>query len=202
MKAFDRFLQRWRIDKAAPYVKPGARVLDVGCADGALFERLGSRLGGGVGIDPDLPAPVQRGAFRLVPGHFPDDLEDGAPFDAITMLAVFEHVPDAQQAAWANGCYRLLAPGGALVVTTPAPLVDHILDALKLLRIIDGMSLEEHHGFDPRETPRIFEGGGLKLERWSRFQLGLNHLFVFRKQAAPASPTPRPGGSARSAAAR
>jgi hypothetical protein len=92
-------------------------------------------------------------------------------------------VPAEEQTAWATGCHRLLEPGGALVVTTPSPYVDQILDALLFLRIIDGMSLEEHHGFDPRETPRIFGDAGLSLETWTRFQLGLNHLFVFRKPA-------------------
>jgi 2-polyprenyl-3-methyl-5-hydroxy-6-metoxy-1,4-benzoquinol methylase len=181
VKRLDRFLQRWRIDEAAPYVKRDARVLDVGCADGALFDRLGPLVGEGVGIDPDLRAPEQRGALRLVPGRFPDDLDVTAPFDVITMLAVFEHVPGDQQAAWARACHRLLAPGGALVITTPSPLVDPILDVLLRLRIADGMSLEQHRGFDPREAPRIFLDVGFTLETWRRFQLGLNHLFVFRK---------------------
>ena len=172
---------------AAPFVARGGRVLDVGCADGALFDRLGPRLREGVGIDPDLRAPEQRGAFRLVPGHFPDDLEQAEPFDVIAMLAVFEHVPAGERRAWASACHRLLAPGGALVLTTPSPLVDPVLDVLSWLRVIDGMSLEQHHGFDPHDTPRIFEAAGLALETWSRFQLGLNHLFVFRKPGGAAS---------------
>jgi 2-polyprenyl-3-methyl-5-hydroxy-6-metoxy-1,4-benzoquinol methylase len=181
VKRFDRFLQRWRIDAAAAHVPPGARVLDVGCADGALFDRLAARIGEGVGIDPDLRAPEQRGRFRLLPGRFPDDVDPAAPFDVIAMLAVFEHVPAQQHAIWANACHRLLAPGGALVVTTPSPLVDSILAVLLRLRIIDGMALEQHHGFDPRATPRIFASSGLTLETWRRFELGLNHLFVFRR---------------------
>ena len=42
------------------------------------------------------------------------------------------------------------------------------------------MEAHEHYGFDPRSVPEIFGSGRLRLERHRRFQLGLNHLFVFR----------------------
>ena len=57
-----------------PYVANGARVLDVGCSDGALFRNLGSRIGEGVGVDTDLDAPVEMPSFVLVPGTFPESL--------------------------------------------------------------------------------------------------------------------------------
>jgi hypothetical protein len=62
--------------------------------------------------------------------------------------------------------------------------VDHILAALCGLRLADGMSLEQHDGFDPRTTPEFFVPSGFVLEYRRRFQLGLNHLFVFRKPMA------------------
>ena len=181
MKALDVLLQNWRIDKARPYVAPGARVLDIGCDDGALFRRFAELIGEGVGIDDDLAAPVRSDRYHLIPGHFPQDLEDGRPFDVIALLAVLEHVPEERQHGLAEACAKHLVPGGHLVVTTPSPLVDPILDALKLLRLIDGMALEEHYGFEPAQTPGIFERAGLVLVKARRFQLGLNNLFVFEK---------------------
>ncbi len=182
MKLLDRLLQRWRIAKALPFIPRGARVLDVGCGDGALFRLLGNRIHQGLGIDPMLAAPVREERYALLPGRFPEDLPGTGPFDAITLFAVLEHIPPAQQRPLAEGCARLLKPGGFLVVTSPARRVDRLLRLLFFLRLIDGMSLAEHYGFDPRQTPAVFSLPGLDLVKRATFQLGLNHLFVFRKK--------------------
>ncbi len=183
MKALDRFIQRWRIAKVRPYLQPGSRVLDIGCSDGALA-RLVQGLGEYVGIDPALPQPLDRPPLRLIRGVFPDSLPDERPFDAITMLAVLEHFPTGHLDRLARACSAHLKPGGYLLITVPAALVDRILDVLRRLRLIDGMALEEHHGFAPGRTPAIFAATDLDLVRHSRFQLGLNNLFVFRKRTA------------------
>ena len=183
MKSVDRILQRWRNAKARPYIAPRARVLDIGCADGALFQQFHAVIGEGVGIDPTLDRPVDGEKYRLIPGWFPDDLPDERRFDVITMLAVLEHVPAAYQSRWAEACARLLADGGHLVITVPSPSADGILRVLQSLRLIDGMSLEQHYGFDPRTAPSIFCVDGLALVKFEKFQLGYNNLLVFEKTA-------------------
>jgi 2-polyprenyl-3-methyl-5-hydroxy-6-metoxy-1,4-benzoquinol methylase len=181
VKTLDRILQLWRIAKVRPYVSKGVRVLDVGCADGALFRQLKSYITEGVGIDPDLARPVEMDHCKFVSGGFPQDLPETRPFDAITMLAVLEHIPADQQPRWATACARLLKPGGYLVITTPSAMVDPILSVLKSIRLIDGMSLEEHYGFDPRCVPSVFSVGKMKLVKAKKFQLGFNNLYVFQK---------------------
>jgi len=179
MNRVDRWLQRWRIRVAGPYVPKGARVLDVGCADGVLA-RLIPGISHYVGIDPDA-TERQTENVTIIRGVFPDDLPESPPFDVITMLAVLEHVPEAEQAVVANACARALKPNGRLLITTPAPIVDHLLGVLRFFRIVDGMAVEQHHGFEPCQTPSIFAEPGFVLIRWRRFQLGLNSLFVFRR---------------------
>ena len=158
----------------------GMRVLDVGCADGAMFRQCPD-LADGVGIDPDVKERLNIGANLLVPGLFPADLPDERAFDAITMLAVLEHIPLEAQAVLARDCAVHLKPGGYLIITVPSPLVDHILAILRAVRLIDGMSLEQHYGFDVAMTRPTFESAGLKLVKQGRFQAGLNNLFVFQK---------------------
>lgn len=185
MTALDRLLQNWRVRKARPFIHSGDRTLDLGSADGVLFERLGDCGPGSLGIDPILPATTRsRQGFQLVRGFFPQDVPASAgPFDVIAMLAVLEHFPADQYGPLAAGCARLLKPGGRLIITVPSPAVDAILEVLVKLRLVHGMSLEEHHGYDVAETPKIFSPPRFQLVERSSFQLGLNNLFVFERQA-------------------
>lgn len=183
MTTVDRILQDWRIRKAAPLIQSGDRVLDLGSADGVLFDRLGCCGPGSIGIDPTLPADHRtRQGFRMVRGFFPEDLPPGSgPFDVIVMLAVLEHFPESGYSGLARGCARLLKPGGRLVISVPSPAVDAMLGVLVKVRLVHGMSLEEHHGYDIAKTPEIFPEPDFTLRTHETFQLGLNNLFVFER---------------------
>jgi 2-polyprenyl-3-methyl-5-hydroxy-6-metoxy-1,4-benzoquinol methylase len=181
MKFTDHLLQRWRIAKARPLIAPGSRVLDIGSADGALFQQLGAAVGDGLGIDPTLKADTEVAGRRLIAGFFPKDMPPVEPFDVITMLAVLEHFPPAAYPELARGCVDFLKRGGVLIITVPSAAVDHILAVLKFFRLIDGMSLEEHHGYDVAQTMAIFPENQFRLVKHRKFQLGLNNLFVFER---------------------
>jgi SAM-dependent methyltransferase len=188
LKAVDRLLRWWRFAQARPFIPPESRVLDVGCADGALFRYLGARASGGVGVDPTLRRPVDRGSYRLLPRAFPDGLgnvEDLGSFDVITMLATLEHIPERSWGSLRARCLAVLTPGGRLVITVPSPAVDRILHLLLRLRLIRGMGVHEHHGFDPSDTRRVFPRPDFRLIEHRRFQLGLNNLFVLERVAVP-----------------
>jgi SAM-dependent methyltransferase len=64
---------------------PGARVLDVGCGDGGLVERLAARGLDAVGVDPRAPA-----APRLIRGRVEDATRLGQ-FDAVTAVMALHH---------------------------------------------------------------------------------------------------------------
>ena len=181
MKALDRKLQRQRIRKALTFIRPGSSVVDVGCHEGAFFEAAGDRVSGGIGIDLRKPERWIGDPFELHVGRLPDLVDGGRTFDAVVALAVVEHVPSNELEAWRETVPVLLARGGRFIVTTPSPKVDRLLDLLIGLRLLDGMDADAHHGFDPRTVPQLFQNGLMQLEVSSRFQFGLNHLFVFRR---------------------
>ncbi len=183
MKYTDHLLQRWRIAKVRPHIPAGSRILDIGSGDGALFTALGSTLGrDSLGVEPTLQKQTIVNGCRLLPGFFPQAVPaDAGLFDVMTMLAVLEHFPPDSHPTLRTGCEQFLRPGGKLLITVPSPLVDNVLAALKFLRLVDGMSLEEHHGFEVGQTRSIFPPASFCLVSHAKFQLGLNHLWVFER---------------------
>lgn len=183
MNVLDRLLRDWRISKAVACIPDDVRVLDIGSHDGALFRSLGTRLRDGVGLDPDLPSDIVRPAYCLLRAAFPEGYE-GEPgsFDAVTALAVIEHIPLDRQATFASAIGEVLREGGLVVITVPSPKVDRILDVAMKVRLLHGMEAGQHYGFDVERLVPLFRNAGFDPVRHDRFQLGLNNLFVFRKR--------------------
>ena len=181
MKAFDRFLQRWRIRVASQCILPGQAVLDVGSSEGELFDQV-SDISRYVGIDQDLKDSRSHGSGVLLRGRFPEAIRTcDTLFDVITLLAVLEHIPLREQQKFAQSCFDRLVPGGRVVITVPSPYVDHILKGLMWLQIIDGMEVAQHYGYNAESTPALFVNAGFELELHRKFQLGFNNLFVFKR---------------------
>ncbi|MBI4580965.1 MAG: class I SAM-dependent methyltransferase [Planctomycetes bacterium] len=181
MRRLDEILRGWRIAKARPYIRPGDRLLDVGCHDGHLIRQLRGRIGAAVGVDPEAqPGPADGARFIRAEFLGAADLQDGQ-FDCVTLLAVLEHARDPE--ALARECHRVLRTERRVLLTVPSPRVDAILWVLQGLRLIDGIYTDQHHGFDVEQTAAIFARAGFDLLTRQRFQFGLNNLLVFIKPA-------------------
>jgi SAM-dependent methyltransferase len=180
MRIGDTFIQMWRLQVAKRWIPQGSRVLDIGCHQGELFKMLGERIAPSIGLDP-----LYKGSAELN-GHtfFPQEFHEGLPFqdrsfDVIVLLATIEHMHE--KSIVAREARRLLDKGGRVVITVPSVFVDKILSILLRIGLIDGMSLEEHHGFSPDDLPAIFIPEGFKLKKKTKFQFGLNNLYVFER---------------------
>lgn len=108
----------------ASSIKPGDRVLDVGCGNGHIAGLFAQRGCAVVGIDPsesgiEAARKAHPGARFEVDLATPDLRErlGEEPFDLVVSAEVVEHVYDAD--IWARSCFNALRPGGILVLTTP-----------------------------------------------------------------------------------
>lgn len=116
---------------------PDAQVLDVGCGDGLLLQKLASVAGHVVGIEPDVTAVAQARSrlaresnVDVVHGGLLDSPElDGQRFDFITCVATLHHLPLVPAL---KRLRDLLVPGGRLRVVGLAAnksVVDWLISA-------------------------------------------------------------------------
>jgi 2-polyprenyl-3-methyl-5-hydroxy-6-metoxy-1,4-benzoquinol methylase len=98
---------------------PGDRVLDIGCGDGWLFDKL-LPLGEVEGVEADPAAVTPDGPHRrrIHIGPFDDSFDPPHRFRLILMLDVLEHLD--QPAAAAARIRDLLTEDGVCVLTVPA----------------------------------------------------------------------------------
>lgn len=165
MAAAPRF-NRWMYDRLSPWI--GQRVLEVGSGIGNMSqffvnrervvltdtepryrERLGARFGGHANVTvADAALPHRTGALG------------SETFDTIVCLNVLEHIEDDR--ASLHAMWRLLAPGGNLVLLVPAlPVLYGTLD----------QALGHFRRYTPRSLRERFQEAGLTLEHLEYFNL-------------------------------
>ncbi|MCB9802856.1 class I SAM-dependent methyltransferase [Candidatus Nomurabacteria bacterium] len=110
------------------------------------------------------------------------NLEDNS-VDVVICLAVLEHVLKPQELL--NEAYRVLKPGGILLLTTPSWVAKPILEFLSYrLKIVDRREIEDHQRyFWNKELKEMLKIAHFDLSKAkvSYFQFACNN-FVFAKK--------------------
>ncbi len=135
-----------KLDYTRRYLRalaPATRVLDAGCGEGVLLDEFRTRLAM-EGIDPHYEsATVRRGSLLALP--YAD-----ASFDRALCLDVLEHLPFADQPLALAELFRVLVPGGELLVSVPN--LAHLQSRVHFLvrgRLIRTAGLAKHPGDRP-----------------------------------------------------
>ncbi len=180
--AFDRLAALLRFRAASPHVLPNTLVCDIGCGPSAPFLQLVKpRVAFGVGLD-----------YRAWGGKTYDppivlaDVTRGLPvksglFDHAIMLAVLEHL--REPTITLRETFRILAPGGTLIMTWPAQIVDPLLSLLHRIRVVsDEMEPEGHQKRIPlSKLLTLLREIGFESFTYRKFGFGLNNLLVAYK---------------------
>lgn len=181
---FDRFVARQRFRAALPHIRPASRVCDVGCGmEAAFLNFAAARIAAGAGVDDQVQASDES-PWNLVSA----DIRKGLPFkergfDHVVMLAVLEHLSNPQLVL--AECFRILAPGGSLILTWPSGLVDPLLRVLHTAGLVSKeMESDEHQKRLPLpELLAMLRNIGFSQFLHRRFELGLNNLLVAHRDA-------------------
>ncbi|MEE4350055.1 MAG: methyltransferase domain-containing protein [Pacificimonas sp.] len=167
------------LDLLAP--RPGERILDLGCGDGVLTQRLVDAGADVLGVDtsaPMLAAARQRGL--IVQEMDGQALTFDGEFDAILSNAALHWMPD--QRAVYRGVFRALKPGGRFVAECGGQgNIAAMRTALRAVMEQRGLSVPETQTYPSADAAtRQLEAAGFAVES---------------AQLIP-RPTPLPGGMA------
>jgi ubiquinone/menaquinone biosynthesis C-methylase UbiE len=178
----DHFIAKMRFHAAYPHLKPASRVCDLGCGlEMAFLDFAEDRIAHGVGVDDQVESGVH-GRWQRIHADLRARLPfEDAQFDHVVMLAVFEHLTNPE--AVLREASRILVPGGSLIMTWPAALVDPILNVMHGFHLIsDEMESDEHQKRLPvSEVRKLLERVAFVRLYHRTFELGLNNLMVATK---------------------
>jgi SAM-dependent methyltransferase len=139
-------------------LSPGTRVLDAGCGEGVIIDEYAARLSI-VGVDAFYSSErVQHGSVTSLPF-------DASSFDRALCLDVLEHLSYVEQPLALSELFRVLKPGGELLVSVPN--LAHLQSRVQFLlrgRLIRTASELKHPGDRPA-------GEYVALARRAGFQL-------------------------------
>lgn len=174
MKPGDKLLRQWRFSKARPHVR--GSLLDVGCHDGSFLRSIESPRR--IGVDILVPQTKNDVCMKQTNlEHF--TVEES--FETITCLATYEHLSVSERASFWLLVHKHLVAEGQLIMTVPHRWVDHILKACKFIGLLRGMEDQQHTDVNADDLIKEAYRHKLTLERFERFQFGLNRLFIFRR---------------------
>src|SRR3989344_2653813 len=172
-----------RLVKVKPFIRRGARLCDVGCGGKArLLRHLASRLDEGIGIDSEI-YPKKEGKLRFLRADFnrqklPLSVRS---VDVVTVLAVIEHVKFPERLV--RECYRILKPGGVILITTPSRWNEPLLLLLAKTRFVSPEMIGQHETyFTLQSLGLLLEGVGFGKVKSTFFQFGLN---IFARAVKP-----------------
>lgn len=183
---FEPLLRQLRLRRVVSQIPAQATLLDVGCGTTAAFlQAIAPQIKQGVGVDFKVE-PVEVGNLSTQKMMLGEQLpfEENA-FDVVTLLAVLEHIEHEQ--AILHEIYRVLKPGGMLLLTVPSVWAQPVLEFLAYrLHLVSKAEIADHKRYYNRQRleQALISGAGFDEFHHEYFQLWMNNFCQVRKSPA------------------
>jgi SAM-dependent methyltransferase len=141
-------LRTQRANKLIPAELRAGRILDIGCGSYPYF-LAHTAFKEKFAVD-QLPMPAATAKshsiefFELNLNAEPKLPFEAGYFDAVSLLAVVEHLNPDSMAVLFKECHRVLRSGGMVILSTPAAWSDGLLHAMAHLGLVSAEEIHEH----------------------------------------------------------
>jgi len=166
----------------------GGRLLDLGCGTYPYFLSIADEMEK-YGLDKNLNENCKEQFKDIKLQKFDIENENNIPFqdsyfNVVTMLAVCEHLSRESLSHKLQEIYRILKPGGAVIMTTPALWTAFILNTMAKLRLISSEEIKDHKRlYSLSEISILLNQAGFSLEaiKAGYFELFMNTWVIAKK---------------------
>jgi SAM-dependent methyltransferase len=179
------FLRWMRLQKIIRCIPQKSIILDVGCGVSAAFlKTVSPRIEKGFGVD----FKTENRQFKNIQTQqikLNDRLPfNDATFDVVTMLAVLEHIEKEREIL--QEIYRVLVPGGKLIITVPSVWSQPVLEFLAYkLKIVSEDEIRDHKRYYNRSKLKrvLVDAIGFEQFEHQYFQLWMNNFCTVVKRS-------------------
>lgn len=181
-------LRARKANKLIPLNLREGRILDIGCGSYPYF-LASTSFKEKFAIDQIPLAPHTASALSIESFTLDLELEPHLPFEdgffeAVTLLAVVEHLDPSLMAKLFREIYRVLKPEGMAILTTPAAWSDGLLKFMASVSLVSAEEIHEHaYAYTLPLIGWYFGQAGFEMTKikFGYFEFGLNMWATAKK---------------------